>query len=236
MPSWIHRAFAPIKSTLPRWISEPIHSVATAALTPVLFSLRSGHLRSSFERAAVTPSGDPLPWYTYPAIDFLSQRRFDDQDVLEFGAGQSTLWWARQARRVVACEGDPAWVERLRPRVPSNVELHLVPADAPDPCLLEVHRVLSAERPASFDVVVIDGLWRHELIDVAVRMVKSDGIVICDNSEGYGFQEGFAGRDFSRVDFFGYAPGGVQPVCTSIFFKAGARAFAPTHPIRPPAP
>ena len=86
----IQRIFAPVKRFTPEWLSGAIRSVGTAALTPLYFSARSGHFKSSFKRAAVTPRGDPLPWYTFPCIDFLRQRKFAGRSVLEFGGGQSS--------------------------------------------------------------------------------------------------------------------------------------------------
>jgi hypothetical protein len=53
-------------------------------------SVCSGHFRSSVNGKALSQAGVPLPWYTYPAIDFLTQRDFRGRSVLEFGGGQST--------------------------------------------------------------------------------------------------------------------------------------------------
>jgi hypothetical protein len=228
---WIQKIFRPIKSHAPPAISRTIRSAGTAILTPVMFSLRTGHWRSSFRTKAVSASGLPVPWYTYPCIDFLKYRSYENRAVLEFGSGQSTLWWAQRAARVVAVEGDASWFEILEPEVPSNVELHLVNDDDLPSCLKDVKRVLAAQSNGKFDVVVIDGLQRSGLVDVAVRSVKEDGIIVCDNAESYGFYEAFKDRDFHRVDFFGNAPGVILPHCTSIFFHENAFAFAPNYEI-----
>jgi len=232
--AWIQRAFAPLKANLPRWLSDPIRSLATALLTPLMFSWRSGHFRSSFARAAVTRRGAPLPWYTYPAIDLLKHRSYAGRSVLEFGAGQSTLWWAERAARVVAFEGDADWHARLVARRPTNVELHLVTMADAEACAAAVRAGLAAAPAARFDVVVIDGLWRYAMIAIAAEVVAPDGVIICDNAERYGFREGFLDRGFQRVDLFGYAPGCVLPSCTSVYFRAGAFLFDPAHPLPEP--
>src|SRR5207302_2830203 len=116
-------------------------------------------------------------------------------------------------------------------RAPSNVELHLVPVDSPLASVEAVNRVLSLRSEPGFDVIVIDGLCRCELIDIAASVVMDTGIVICDNAEGYGFYEGFSRRDYHRVDFFGHAPGVVLPHCTSIFFRPGSFVFDSQYPI-----
>ena len=228
---WIQTAFKPLKTYLPHWISDPIRSVATALLTPMLFSYRTGHLRSSFKRIAVSRSGDPLPWYTYPCIDFLKYRSYEDKTVLEFGTGQSTLWWAQRAKNVVGFEGDEVWHHKLKASVPSNVELHPIPIDRASKCVEEINRILGVQPGLLFDVIVIDGPWRYQMIEISAKAVTDTGIIICDNAEGYGFCEGFRSRDFLRVDFFGYAPGVVLPHSTSIFFRPGSFVFDPKHPI-----
>ena len=90
-----------MKKLFPSWLSNPVRNVVTAVLTPITTSYRTGHFRSSLKMAAVTRQGDPLPWYTYPAIDFLKDRNYAGKTVLEFGGGQSTLWWAAHAASVV---------------------------------------------------------------------------------------------------------------------------------------
>ena len=226
--TWIQRAYAPFRAFLPKQIADPLRSVATAFLAPVLFSLRSGHFRSSFARAAVDRQGEPIPWYTYPCIEFLNHRDFSNASVLEFGGGQSTIWWGRRAKRVLCLEDNAEWLGGLRQRVSPAVELRQASMASPQACVDSINEAVQDQR---FDVVVIDGLWRDHLISIAARVVSDTGIIICDNSEGYGFQQRFSGYDFMRVDFYGYVPGLVQPHCTSIYFKPGAAALHPGHKI-----
>ncbi|MEX0998939.1 MAG: hypothetical protein WD000_03135, partial [Thermodesulfobacteriota bacterium] len=82
-----------------------------------------------------------------------------------------------------------------------------------------------------YDVIIIDGLFRYEMIEIALTLMKDDGMIICDNAEGYGFYEGFKKSGLNRVDFFGNAPGVVLPHATSIFFKSSSFTFSSTHPI-----
>jgi hypothetical protein len=229
--TWIQNAFKPVKEHLPAAISNPIRSVITAFLTPILYSWRTGHFRSSFKMAAVSKYGTPLPWYTYPCIDFLKYRSYTDKTILEFGAGQSTLWWASQAKQVISLEGDPHWIEKLRTLAPENVTFHLVAVDNAANCVQSVNDILGELPNERFDIVVIDGLWRHQLYKVAARIVSENGAIICDNAENYDVYLGFRNREFLRVDFFGNAPGVILPHCTSICFRPGSFLFSPKHPI-----
>lgn len=227
----IQKGFKPFKAYFPPWLSNPIRSLFTAVLTPILYSWRTGHFKSSFKMAAVSRQGDPLPWYTYPCIDFLRYRSYENRLVLEFGGGQSTFWWAQRAKRVVTFERDGEWYEKLRSSLPSNVELYLVPMESPAACVEEVEKVLGMLPDSRFDIIVIDGLYRYDLIDVAQRVMTDTGVIICDNAEGYGFYGRFRDRNLDRVDFFGNAPGVVLPHCTSIYFRSGSFVFSPKYPI-----
>jgi hypothetical protein len=224
MQTWVQRAFAPVRRIVPRPVSDFIRSAVTAAFTPFFHYYRLGHTRSSFANRAVDKHGQPIPWYTYPCIEFLRRQSFLDRRVLEFGAGQSTHWWAGVAKEVVSIEADPDWYARLKAGVPPNVEVYFVRDDtaaALQPIPLE----------GTFDVVAIDGLKREEMIDVAISRLTSDGAIIADDSDGYGFFDRLKRRGFRRVDFYGASPGVVSQRVTSIFFRDGCFLFANCHPI-----
>lgn len=221
----IQRIFAPFKRIAPRWLSEPLRSVGTAALTPFYFSARSGHFRSSFRRASVSPKGEPLPWYTFPCIDFLRLRDFSTRSVLEFGGGQSSVWWGRHAADVVTFEGDRGWYTRIKSGMPANVDLRLVSGESAEARVAEIGAAIDAMGNRRFDVIVIDGLDRRLLVPLACNRLSEGGILICDNAEGYGFHEAMRGRGLSRVDFYGHAPGVILPHSTSIAFRGSSWVF-----------
>jgi hypothetical protein len=90
MQIWIQKSFAPLKRILPTRLANFIRSAVTAGFSPFFDYYRSGHFRSSFAMRSVDRRGRPLPWYTYPCINFLKQQSFTNRNCLEFGAGQST--------------------------------------------------------------------------------------------------------------------------------------------------
>ncbi len=181
--------------------------------------------------AAVSRKGEPLPWYTYSCLDFLKNRSYADKIILEFGGGQSTLWWAKRAKHVVTLEGDEAWYTKIKKSMPANVDLHYVSLESPSVCIAQVDEVLRSKPYPTYDVIIIDGLYRYEMIDIARRLMAENGMIICDNAEGYGFYDGFKESGLNRVDFFGNVPGVILPHATSIFFKSTSFAFSSKHPI-----
>jgi hypothetical protein len=208
-----------------------MRKIGTAILTPVYFSLATGHFCSSIASKALDTRGKPLPWYTYPAIDFLSGVDFSGQSVLEFGAGQSTLWWAERAARVFSVEQDARWFEAVLKAIKSklNVEVHLAQ---------ESLEFATTPIGRTFDVIVIDGGDRFLCVQAALKMLQAGGVILLDDSEGFWGAEGsypiidlFEREGFMRVDFYGFAPGVLKRHCTSLFFRDDARIF---RDLRPP--
>jgi hypothetical protein len=90
--------------------------------------------------------------------------------------------------------------------------------------LVEIEDILIKEN-SKYDVIVIDGLFRKQLCEIAIRYLTATGVIITDNSEGYGFKEAFDNTGFKRVDFHGYSPGVVLKQSTSIFFNSNCFIF-----------
>lgn len=173
-----------IKTYIPTSVFRPLRAVATAVLTPIRFAARTGHFRSSLAEAAVSSSGDPLPWYTYPCIDLLSQKSFAGRSVVEFGSGQSTLWWSKHAAKVIAFENDPAWYERVKDSLPGNASVNLI-----SDWIMRDDPLKGDER---FDIIVVDGLDRARATELAISHIAPCGAIIIDNSEGFWSPDGLS--------------------------------------------
>lgn len=230
-PMRIHRLSLRLKRLLPGAVWRLLRGAGTATLTPLLFSIDSGHARSALRGRAVDRRGAPLPWYSYPAIDLLRAKDLSACRVLEFGAGQSTIWWAERAREVVALEADSGWYDELVPNLPANVRLHLT-----EPHLAAMRAALRGE--GRFDIAVVDGLDRLAAAQLALELCAEGGAILLDNSEGhwgpppsYPLIDLFRAAGFLRVDLYGYAPGVVLPQCTSLFFRGDCRLL---HGAEPP--
>ena len=228
-----HDVFRVLRKLLPSAVVSGLRRLSVALYTPIAFSSKSGHFKSSLRMRAVDGAGRAIPWYTYPCIDFLRRRSFRGQRILEFGGGQSTLWWAERANTVLTMEGDHSWAEELRTVAPSNAEVESIAMSNAETCVGEVEDTLRAVREA-FHVIVIDGLYRAELVPIALERLAPTGVIICDNSEGYGITEAFENSGLHRVDFWGHAPGVPLTHCTSIFFGPDAEIFVSPGPIDGP--
>ena len=180
---------------------------------------------------ACTESGEPLPWYTYPTIDFLAQRNFEGRNVLEFGGGQSTLWWSKRAQTVITIEEDAEWYERLRSRIRDNVTLFHVPADDRTRAVERIRKIIDSHTVHKFDVIIVDGHFREQLTILAFEYLAQDGVIVLDHSDGYQFFDLTKDLNCRRIDFFGFAPGVHMRRCTSIAYVNDCFVLKPDIPI-----
>ena len=207
---------------------------------PFVDAVRSGQARSAVTGKVVDAHGGPLPWLTYPAINFLGTLPLQGRRVLEFGSGYSTQWWAQRAESVTAFEADARWLAQVREMVPANVTMIPLPTDPTD----RYHRIVDVDAvlkehldEEKFDVIVIDGVDRVGTARASLPYLADDGIVIVDNSDSYVLPDGsmplldvYRDAGFQRVDFYGMAPSVLFPQCTSIAFREGAFAFRGGQP------
>jgi hypothetical protein len=180
------------------------------------YLLTSGWLRSRRDKAAVDLSGQPLPWFTYPSVQFIGARIHRDMSVFEYGSGASTLWWSARVKAVVSCEYDAKWYQRMSAMIPANVRL----IHAPDRHTY-AEQILGCD--SRFDIVVIDGECRVECARSCVEALTPSGIIVWDNSDRPQYQEGFdflTSLKFRRLDFAGLGPIDVCGWSTSVFYRA----------------
>jgi hypothetical protein len=185
-----------------------------------------GLLSSMVRQSSVSRSGDPLPWYTYSATEFLKQLDFTTRSVFEYGSGNSTLFWARRARRVVSVEHELDWYRQVKPFASSNVDLFH--EGNPDRYVRAVHRF-----DEHYDVIVVDGQSRLLCAREAVSRLKPGGIVILDNSDWFpNTSRVLRDANLLEVDFFGFGPLNDYTSATSVYFDRGSK-FEPAGQRQP---
>jgi hypothetical protein len=206
-----------------------------AVVAPFVYAVNSGQLRSALTGKVVDRRGGPLPWLTYPAIDFLGSLDFTGKRVLEFGSGYSTLWWAQRADSVTSFEADQRWMSSMASKMPANATVLALPTDPDD----KYHRTIGVEEflreklgDQRFDVIVIDGVDRVGTARASLPYLADGGIVVVDNSDSHMMPDGsmplldvYRGAGMKRVDFYGLGPSILFPQCTSIAYHEGAFAF-----------
>jgi hypothetical protein len=216
-----------LSGLLPGWILPLKLRVFFQLVNAILFQY--GWLRSLRCAKAVDAQGNPLPWITYPAIDFLAELDLSEKSVFEWGAGQSTLFWATRAAKIVSVETERDWYQYVSKTAPQNCELLLSERE------VELYASLIEKYSEGFDVILIDGPgdFRPACSRKAIDHLKAGGIIILDNSDQcLNSARILRESGLIQVDFAGFAPGQGYATTTSIFFDR-RYSFQPLAGIQP---
>jgi hypothetical protein len=190
--------------------------------------INTGWFKTMREHRCVRQDGSLIPWFTYPAIDYITQFDLRERSVFEWGCGDSTKFWADRCKRVVGIESHKGWYEKVKATAPANAELRFSPEDVES-------YAAAIDADELFDVIVIDGTWQSRLrcAEKAIAHVKPGGMIILDNSDdALQAANTLRAAGFIQVDFTGFAPRNVQQHCTSMFLTRDFN-FAPRNDVQP---
>ncbi len=176
--------------------------------------------RSIDEKVCVDKDGNPIPWYTYPAIEYLAQFDYSKLKIFEFGCGYSSAFWAERAERVVSIEDKTDWFEKWKSEFKyKNLDIRWRDEG-------EGYETAIFEDGEKYDVIVIDGKRRTECAAAAVKALAGGGMIILDDSDRINTSEEYVKavkilreKDLLQVDFYGFCPMNCYTKATSVFFS-----------------
>ena len=193
-----------------------------------VLALEQGLLRSMETGLPADARGAPVPWFTYPAIEYLNQFNLAGLKVFEYGCGQSTRYWARRGCQVWSVDHDEAWYRTVSADMGTECALYLGSDE-------DSYVGAIAKAGEKFDIVLIDGVLRERCVDPAVAHLAPGGFIILDNAD----RDLSAGRllrqrGFFEVDFSGFGPINDYAWTTAFFLPPrGLRQAADFQPPRP---
>lgn len=178
-----------------------------------IFNTKYGH--SHFINGFVHDGNNsPLPWITYPCIEFLNRLNLKDCNVFEFGSGSSTLYWSQKSRSVTSIEKDKQWFDKVQGDLPSNCTLSHAGAD------LDYIQHINQYK-SKFDIIIIDGAVRYPCAQEALKNISDRGFIILDNTEWYPkTAKLLTSAGYTQIDFIGFPPINAFPSATSIFYRS----------------
>jgi hypothetical protein len=178
-----------------------------------LFENDYGHHQSVLLGKPVDSDLNPIPWYTYPAIEYLKQFDFSDKNIFEYGSGNSSIFWASLAKSVTSVEKDASWFEVISKSKSSNLNIILKEQKSEYVNCIESGNIL-------YDLIVIDGAYRYDCAEVAIKYLSNDGLIILDDSERYPeLCSALRNNNLIQVDFFGLTPIVYYTKTTSLFLQ-----------------
>lgn len=176
-----------------------------------------GWFTSAWKEESVNKDKEPIPWITYSAIHFLDQRVTKKLNVFEYGSGNSTMWWAKKAKSVIAVEDDEFWQKKVQSRMPKNAKVIYRP-------LGEEYSGAVKDQKGLFDVVVVDGRLRVDCATASIEKLSKAGVIVWDNTDRERYQKGIKlleSKGFKHIDFYGPMPIDNMVSLTSVFYRDG---------------
>lgn len=169
----------------------------------------------------------PLPFIVYEAIDFMNTILEPGKKVLEFGSGNSTLWFLEKKCEITSIEHDKLWYNTV------NDYAHSASFDKDvmsQFCFLNKQKettwqFLNETENESFDLILVDGSNdfnnRNECIEKSISKLKKGGWMVLDNSDHPNNWPGglFMDSLYKRVRFTGFTPMGLYISQTSFWQK-----------------
>jgi hypothetical protein len=192
-----------------------IGNLCASFLTTINLLNKYPHSKSIRAKSPIDLFGNPLPWYTYPALEYLDSLDFSEFVAFEYGSGNSTLWWASRVKSLGSVESDLTWYQRInfQIRTKQNVDYTLNS---------NLQTYSSDLRALKSDIVIIDGDRRAECARFLVENKNLNSILIFDNSDWYPETIKYLTDNLSnwtRVDFSGFGPINIYSWTTSMFIR-----------------
>jgi len=226
------------KKSLPFFIWQSLRYARSSAQFRQIWSYNH-RWRTSFQPGRNSVA-DELPWLNFPAIDFLQKHLLPKSKVFEFGGGGSTLFFCKNSAQVATVEDHAEWFKILTETVqtkgysdwqgffvspePYKGNKALRSAANPEDFMSAAPGLgnLSFEKYAKtinsfpaehFDLILVDGRARPSCTAQAIPHLKTNGLLVIDNTErSYylePFKELFAASFHVELDV--YAPVGYTP-------------------------
>ncbi|AIM39210.1 class I SAM-dependent methyltransferase [Sphingobacterium sp. SG20118] len=180
------------------------------------YFVQTGWVNSYLNKESLNPNGEPIPWLTYSFLDFLDGRLNKNLMLFEYGAGNSTLFYAQHVKQVIAVEHDTNWFERIKNQMPENVEMRNISLEHDD----YVNAILQEDQ--RYDMVIVDGRKRVACCKNAIERLNEGGVLVLDDSERTHYQPAIdylVQQGFKHIPFSGIAIGAIHRKVTSLFYK-----------------
>lgn len=189
--------------------------------------------RSLDEKICQDKDGNPIPWYTYPAIEYLSQFDYTNKKIFEFGCGYSSAFWAERAKSVTSIEDKAEWFEKWKKEFEyANLDIRWRDEG-------EGYENAIFEDGDKYDVIVVDGKRREKCAAVAVKALADGGMIILDDSDRINTSEEYRKAvselkqaGLLQVDFYGFCPMNCYTKATSLFLSRNFD-FKSKHDVQP---
>jgi hypothetical protein len=103
-----------------------------------------------------------LPWYTIGCLEWLITLDIKNLSVFEFGCGISSIWWKNECKNWEGVDSNTEWSNGSK--ITSDI------VEYTTACI-----------GGKYDIIIIDGIFRDDCTEHALKSIKPGGYIIVDN-------------------------------------------------------
>lgn len=154
-----------------------------------------------------------IPGLTFDFIEWIEKQDVAQNTLIEFGSGNSTLYFSSKFKKVVTFEDEPEWLEKIVSRNLHNVEAKVLDYN---------FHLQNLDILTNADYILIDNNPRDNnsrlyVAEVLIKKINYQNTLILDNGNWNGEVYFYLRTKFKRYqDFIGLNPRGDRTV-TSVF-------------------
>lgn len=110
-----------------------------------------------------------MPWYSLPCLEWLDKQTLEGANVFEYGLGFSTQWFLSRGAFCWGVDSNTQWgvSSSLNHIYTHNKEKYI--------------SAINAFNRYTLDYICIDGLYRDDCTEYALKRLNKGGYLICDN-------------------------------------------------------
>jgi hypothetical protein len=158
-------------------------------------------------------NGEAIPMLTISAIDFLESYDFSQYSLIEFGSGQSTIYFSKKFLNVVSFENDKIFFDKLKNKLKNNVIYNFI---SNNDLLTNNYKININDKT----IILVDCSANRNIVIHNIFKNNMPNIIILDNSEFYPNScKYIVSNGYMEIPFWGLRPTEVYNSCTSVFIK-----------------
>lgn len=139
---------------------------------------------SSVIRQSIFEKKHPMyPWITIDMIKILENLLTQNDVGFEFGSGNSTVWFAKNTKKIYSVEHSLEWFETVKMMLKNN--RLLAKSDVSLVGESDYVKPIFKIKNKTLDYCFVDGIFRDECILRSIPKLKSGGVLIVDNVDNY---------------------------------------------------
>lgn len=124
-------------------------------------------------------NGVMMPWYTRPCLEWLDKLDLSRKLIFEYGCGASSLWYQSRGATICGVDSNEDWI--FITYTDRDDSYQLVKEDSAGYTKGAIKYI--SEVWGEFDLIIIDGIYRDDCTEHALKHLKKGGYLIADNFE-----------------------------------------------------